>query len=191
MSDEAPAAAVVARSATFARLLADDLGGARAALDRARRVGASESDCAALGAWLELKAGREPAPLAADSLSLIALMLEALLRVHDFTNFESLLGLLTRLPVGERQRRELLAQMYLRRGFLRSAGREWLTVCEQEPDAAALIGLANVALADGRVDTAATFAAHALQLEPGNDSARRLLEITADAAHTAPAAAAA
>lgn len=189
VADDAPAAAVVARSGTFACILADDLHGAQVTLERARRVGVSDGDCAALAAWLDLKSGRTPNPLPAQALSLTALMLEATLRVHDFANFESLLGLLAHLPIAERERRELLAQMYLRRGFLRSAGREWLVVCEREPDAAGLVGLALVALADGRAETATTFASHALKLEPDNATARKLLERTAGAALTTAAAA--
>ena len=104
-------------------------------------------------------------------------MLESLLRVQDFENFESLLPLLNRMPVAERERRELLAQMYLRRGFLRSAGREWMAVCEQQTDVRALVGLAHVALANEQAETAAAFAAQALTLEPLNEGARKLQEL--------------
>ena len=97
-------------------------------------------------------------------------MLESLLRVQDFENFEKLVPLLNMTPLAERERRELLAQMYLRRGFLRSAGREWMAVCEQQPDVRALVGLAHVALANGQTETANTFAENALALDPGNES---------------------
>ena len=127
--------------------------------------------------WLAAQRGAlTPAPSAAG-LALLALMLESLLRVQDFENFESLLPLLHRMPVPERERRELLAQMYLRRGFLRSAGREWMAVCEQQPDARALVGLAHVALANDQAEAAVTFASQALSLEPGNETARKLLEL--------------
>jgi hypothetical protein len=117
------------------------------------------------------------APPPAAGLKLLTLMLESLLRVQDFANFESLLPLLEKMPVAERERRELLAQTYLRRGFLRSAGREWMAICEQQPDARALVGLSHVALGNGQPDTAATFAQQAIGLEPENEGAKRLLEL--------------
>jgi Tfp pilus assembly protein PilF len=101
-------------------------------------------------------------------------MLESLLRVQDFENFEKLVPLLNTTPLAERERRELLAQMYLRRGFLRSAGREWMAVCEQQPDVRALVGLAHVALANGQSAAASTFAENALALDPENETARKL-----------------
>jgi hypothetical protein len=65
--------------------------------------------------------------------------------------------------------------MYLRHGFLQSAAREWMAVCEHEPDARALLGLARVAAAHGMPEDAATFAAQSLVLDPDNDAARALL----------------
>jgi hypothetical protein len=93
--------------------------------------------------------------------------------------------------VAERERRELLAQMYLRRGFLRSAGREWMAVCEQQPDVRALVGLGNVALANDQVETAATFASQALSLEPLNEAARTLLGLASQRTSDVPQPAAA
>ena len=45
-----------------------------------------------------------------------------------------------------RERRELLAAMYLRRGFLESAADEWIAAVQEDgADARALFGLAQVA----------------------------------------------
>ena len=171
------AVTVVVRSELFARLLTHDLSGAERALSRAEQAGLPKADRELFAAWLAAARGTvAPAPPAA-ALPLLGLMLESLLRVQDFENFESLLPLLNRMPVAERERRELLAQMYLRRGFLRSAGREWMAVCEQQADARALVGLAHVALANEQAEAAATFAAQALTLEPLNEPARRLQEL--------------
>jgi glycosyltransferase involved in cell wall biosynthesis len=175
--DDAEGAVVVVRSQLFGLLLARDKAGTEAALARADRVDLPTSERELYASWLAIQRGDAAAAPPAASLPLLSLMLESLLRVQDFENFEALLPLLHKTPIAERERRELLAQMYLRRGFLRSAGREWIAVCEQQADARALVGLAHVALASGQSDTAATFAQQALGLEPGNEGAAKLLEI--------------
>jgi thioredoxin-like negative regulator of GroEL len=113
-----------------------------------------------------------PAP---EAVPLLAVMLEALLRVHDFDAFEDLLGLLHRSRLGERERRELLAEMYLRRGFATSAAEEWISVCRRRPDVRALLGLARVAAARGMSREASEFAAAVLERDPGNEAAAGLL----------------
>ncbi len=105
----------------------------------------------------------------------LELMLEALLRVHDFKSFEVLLGALELTPLQPRKRRELLARMYLRRGFLASAAQEWMAVCEREPDVQALLGLARVAAARGMAHEMSDFAAAALSRDPDNEDAASLL----------------
>jgi len=102
-------------------------------------------------------------------------MLEALLRVQDFKAFEALLGALQRTPLGGRERRELLAEMYLRRGFAASAAEEWMAVCRKEPDARALVGLARVAAATGMPREVSYFAAAAVSRDPDNEAAAGLL----------------
>ena len=63
-----------------------------------------------------------------------------------------------------------------RRGYLESAGDEWLAVCEETgPDARALVGLAQVALGRGLKDDALVFAEEARELEPGNPIATQLV----------------
>jgi cytochrome c-type biogenesis protein CcmH/NrfG len=102
-------------------------------------------------------------------------MLEALLRVHDFEAFETLLGVLQRTPVTQRERHELLAEMYARRGFVASAAQEWMAVCRQKPDARALLGLARIAAARGMRREASELATAALSHDPCNDAATSLL----------------
>ena len=102
-------------------------------------------------------------------------MLEALLRVQDFDAFELLLGLLGRAPLEERERRDLLAEMYLRRGFAASAAKEWMTICREEPDAGALMGLARVAVVRGMSREAGIFADAALMHDPDNEAAASML----------------
>jgi glycosyltransferase involved in cell wall biosynthesis len=182
VSEDGEAAVVVVRSELFARLLARDAHGAQVALQRAERVGLPAGERGLYSSWLAQQRGEAVPQPPIQGLSLLELMLESLLRVQDFENFEALLPLLEQTPIAERERRELLAQMYLRRGFLRSAGREWMAVCEQQADARALVGLAQVALGNGQPEAAETFAAQALALEPGNAGARRLRELAAERA---------
>ena len=73
--------------------------------------------------------------------------------------------------------------IYLRRGFLESAGDEWIAVCEETgPDARALVGLAQVALGRGMPEDALVFAEEARELEPGNPIAKQLVDALAAAA---------
>lgn len=167
-------AVVALRSELFGRLLDGDLGGADTALARAPEVGLPEHEQALYRRWLARARGQEHAPAPPAAVPLLARMLESLLRVQDFEHFESLLELLRETALPEREQREMLAQMYLRRGFLRSAGREWMSICEHRPDVRALVGLAHVALANDQRETAVTFANQALALDPGNEVARRL-----------------
>jgi glycosyltransferase involved in cell wall biosynthesis len=176
IDDESEAAVVVVRSELFALLLTRDHLGAERALERGGRIGLPVGERDLYASWLAEQRGETVPPVPADGVALLELMLESLLRVQDFENFEALLPLLERAPVAERERRELLAQMYLRRGFLRSAGREWMAIVEKQPDARALVGLAHVALGNGQPEAAETFAGEALGLEPLNDAARKLRE---------------
>ncbi len=103
-------------------------------------------------------------------------MLEALLRVQDFDAFELLLGAARqRRRLSERERRDLLAEMYLRRGFAASAAKEWMTICREEPDAGALMGLARVAVVRGMSREAGIFADAALMHDPDNEAAASML----------------
>jgi tetratricopeptide (TPR) repeat protein len=96
----------------------------------------------------------------------VAALLEALLGVEAFEAFERLLPALDAVGLPARERHELLAGIYLRRGFLESAADEWVAACEEEgaPDAAALGGLARVAAARGLGEDARLLAAEAEKL---------------------------
>ncbi|WP_259313393.1 glycosyltransferase [Capillimicrobium parvum] len=181
MVDAAAAcAADAARSAAFARLAAGDATGAARVLDHARTVGLPAGEVALLDAWragLAGEAGSGPAPLPAAATEPLMTMLEALLRVTDVDAFATLVGLVDALPLADRERRERLARLYLRRGFLESAADEWIAVVREGPaDADALAGLGWVAVGRALPEDALLFAQEALSLDPGHPAALRILE---------------
>ncbi len=170
-----PLGEVARRTELFARLASGE-SSIEAALEGARAAGMAEPEIDLFRAWHELAAsGTTEIEPAAEAVRPLVVMLEALLRVQDFQTFEVLLGALERTPVSERERRELLADVYLRRGFASSAAQEWMAVCEREPDARALLGLARVAAARGMAREAEDFAAAALERDPDNAQAASLL----------------
>ncbi len=173
----APAAPLAARSELFGRILAGDLDGARGALQRAESAGMPPAEIAVFRSWLACRLGAaEPAHVPVQAAPLLASMLESLLRVQDFQSFETLLPVLAGSAVPPREQRELLAQIYRRRGFLRSAAREWMAVVGERPDARALLGLAQVSLANGQPGPAETFASQALTLDPECTAAAAILD---------------
>jgi tetratricopeptide (TPR) repeat protein len=174
-----PLAVIACRTELFARIAGGEGSDGTAtddALARARVAGMPAAELDLLTAWHELASdGETAATVSAEALPLLATMLEALLRVQEFELFEGLLGLLARTPLRTRARRELLAAMYLRRGFAASAAEEWMAVCREQPDAGALLGLARVAAVRGMAREASEFAAAALSHEPENRAAASLL----------------
>jgi len=176
LPDEDPLAVAARRTELFARLAGSQADEVGATLERARASPMEGTELELFSAWRELALSGETAvELSAAAVPALALMLEALLRVHDFEAFEVLLGALERTPLPARERRELLAGMYLRRGFPASAADEWLAVCAEEPDVAALLGLARVASVRGMTSEMGEFAAAALEREPDNADAASLL----------------
>ena len=168
------------RTELFARVAGGDLEGAATALDAARAAGLPHPDCALFAAWLRLAGGVEPGgrsvgPLPSSAGDLLAVVLEALLRVEEIDHFAMLAPLVETVGLPWRDRRELLAGMYLRRGYLESAADEWIEVCETAgPDVPALIGLAKVALAQGLDEEALMLADEIQALEPAHPAAARL-----------------
>jgi glycosyltransferase involved in cell wall biosynthesis len=163
-----PWAPAAARTAGFAVLAADasdaDVG---ATLTWARQTGLPEGEALALEGWLASRSGAAPAPasIPADGAALTITMLEALLRLEAFELFATLLPVADALALPLRDRREVLARMYLRRGFLESAGDEWVaSIQEQGPDVAALTGLSEVAAARGLDEDAELLAGEARAL---------------------------
>jgi tetratricopeptide (TPR) repeat protein len=176
ISEDDAFAALACRIELWGRIAGGDLKGANAAAERATRAGVPPAQLEVFAAWLELAGGvEEPRSLPVAATPLLGVILETLLRTHDFEAFEKLTLLLERSALPPRERRELLASMYLAHGFLPSAAAEWMAVCESRPDARALLGLARVASAHGELGDAAVFAAEALRHDPSNAAAQELL----------------
>jgi tetratricopeptide (TPR) repeat protein len=175
----------------WGRIAGGDLDGARAAIAHAVERGVRSHELELFEGWMELAGGeREPRGLPVTATPLLGVILETLLRAHDFETFELLAGLLGRSAFPLREQRELLAGMYFDHGFLASAAQEWMAVCESEPDARALLGLARVASANGQFEDAAVFAAEALKLDPTSSPARTILDRCPAAPELQPAGAA-
>lgn len=174
--DGEPAAGAARRGELFGRLVLGDLDEAGAVLARARaELPPGEGEL--FEAWLGAAAG-DPLPdtLPGHSVQLLVTALEALLRVREVDVFALLVPLVDRVGLSPRDRRELLASMYMRRGYLESAADEWISVIQElGPDAPALTGLALVAKAREMPDDALLFAREARELDPGYLAASRLL----------------
>ena len=175
---EDPLAIMACRSELFARLAGGDLVGAGAALARTQGTEMIPAESDLFTAWFELAGGRgSEIELSTETLGLLGTILEALLRVHDFDVFEVALGLVAQTVLSSRERREMLGEIYLRRGFAASAAEEWLAVCGEQPeDVRALFGLARVAERQGMAAEALDFAQAALAVEPEHAAAAALLE---------------
>jgi len=181
-------AGLARRIELWGRIAAGDLEAARSVTLRAARAGVSQPQLEVFAAWLELAGGaEEPRSLTVAATPLLGVILETLLRAHDFEAFEKLTVLLERSALPTREQRELLASMYLAHGFLASAAKEWMAVCESRPDARALLGLARVAAAHGELGNAAVFADEALRHDPANAAARELLARCSTANEPEPA----
>jgi tetratricopeptide (TPR) repeat protein len=166
-------AAAAAGIELFARAAGGDAAGLEAALGRGCEAGVPDHELALYNAWRAvLGGGAAPASLPLRAALTALAGLEAFLRVQDFDNFAVLHDLYGRVELSERERRELLARIYLRRGYLDSAAEEWIAAGGGDPDAPALIGLSQVALAQGMHDHALALAADALILEPNAEVAR-------------------
>ena len=181
---DSPFAPAAARASAFAALAAGDAATAGAVLARPAIARLAHAESALLRSWRDAAAGAEPPatlPAAAGDPAIV--MLEALARVEAFDAFEVLAARYDTIALPWRERRERIAGVYLRRGYLESAADEWIAVCDADgPDAAALLGLAQVAWARGMDDDARVFAEEARELDPGHAGAARLLDHLATAA---------
>jgi len=169
---EVPAGAACAGAAAVTEafaLVAGDRGAeVPALLERTRDAGTHPAERTLLAAWALLEQGAPlPAAVPAGAGILLLTVLEALLRTEQVDRFVRLLPALERVEgLAPRLRRQLLAEMYLRRGLLESAADEWIGVVQElGPDADALRGLAVVAECQGEADDAAMFAAEADALQ--------------------------
>ena len=176
-------APLAASSQLFGAIMAGDEQAYADGIDRARAAEVAPAHVQVFEAWHAVQGdGEAPRTLAADAAPLVATILEALLRVEEFEAFEKLVALVDACPLAQRERHELLAQIYFRRGYLESAADEWVAACQpQGPDARALIGLAQVAYAREMPEDAAVFASEAQAIEPGHAGAARLLAALAPA----------
>lgn len=155
---DTPVGTMASRSALFAALASAEP--EQADIDRARKyaVAASmpEPELALFDMWatgVQSRSTLNPA-----TAPLIVVMLEALARVEAFESFERLAAALDAVDVPERERREMLAGVYLARGFVELAANEWIGVVEKfGPDRRAMSGLAMVAELQGLDDDAAIF----------------------------------
>jgi tetratricopeptide (TPR) repeat protein len=171
---DSPLAAAAASAELFAHAAARDGSALARVSQTAPERGVPTFDVDLYRAWGASIAGRQlPAAVPGAAAQTAFTALEALLRVVDVEAFATLHPVVDRLQIDPRERREALAQMYLRRGFLDSAAEEWIAVAQAAPDARALVGLAQVALAQGLEEDARTFAREALAVEPGNRAAAR------------------
>ncbi|HEY2869167.1 MAG TPA: glycosyltransferase [Gaiellales bacterium] len=169
---DSPLAARAAEAVVFASALLGRPDDMNAAVERAA-ASLVDADADLYRAWATaIRGGRPPAALGTAAGPTAVRLLEALLRVTETRAFTTLLGVFERVQLPERERRELLATMYLRRGFLESAADEWIAVATTQPDASAMLGLAQVALARGYDQDAVDFAAEAVRLEPQFEGAR-------------------
>jgi tetratricopeptide (TPR) repeat protein len=165
---DSPWAPAAARTAAFSTLAAGaPAAEVRATLAWAAEAGLPDGEIRALEGWHAVQSGAAPseASIPASGAGLTLTMLEALLRLEAFELFATLLPVAEALALPMRDRRELLARMYLRRGFLESAGDEWVAaIHESGPDVAALSGLSEVAAARGLDEDAELLAAEARAL---------------------------
>jgi tetratricopeptide (TPR) repeat protein len=176
LSPEDPLAVMASRTELFAHIVGGDFKRARQALDLVGATGMQAEEVELFTGWLELASdGQTTVSPTAEAVALVRVILEALLRVQDFQAFETLLELLRRTSLTQRQQRHLLADMYLRRGFLASAAEEWMAICAEEPDVPALQGLARIAGARGMIPEAIDFASAALARDPANQPLATLL----------------
>jgi glycosyltransferase involved in cell wall biosynthesis len=171
----APFADAARRTELFATIVSGDAAAAAGAAGRAA-ADLSPIELAGYDAWRRLAAGETAvAPVPTAGVASLVVAFEALLRVEEFDAVAPLITAIEQSAMPARARRELLAGVYLRRGFLESAGDEWMAaVKEGTPDADAFVGLAQVAWGLGAYEDAIVFAREAADLDPHHRGAAGL-----------------
>jgi tetratricopeptide (TPR) repeat protein len=168
---DSPVAAAAVRSELFALGAAGEIERLRSAARRAEG-----GDRAFYEAWATaLAGGTLPAAIPLAAAPAAATALEALLKVEEIDAFAAVVPVYQRIALPAAERAEVLARIYFRRGFLDSAADEWIDAYERQPEARQLVGLAQVAYAKRLPEDALELARGALQLEPGNEDAARLV----------------
>ena len=162
-----PCGEAAARTRAFACLAGGDPDGARLALSPL-----AAGDRAAYDAWRALLTG-DPAPaLPAAAAAPLLTALGALLHLENYEAFGTLLPAWDQVALPARQRDELLAELYQRRGYLESAAEQWIAIVEHSgPDTHALQALAEIAAARGFHEDAAVFAQEAGRLSASSAAA--------------------
>ena len=171
-----PSAGAARRTEAFGLLVSGELEAAERVLERSREE-LQPGEPELFAAWLAAARGEAlPEALPGQSAQILNTFLEALLRLREVDAFGLLVPLIERVGLSPRDRRELLASMYMRRGYLESAADEWISVVQElGPDAPALTGLALVAKAREMPDDALVFAREARALDPAYAAATQLL----------------
>jgi tetratricopeptide (TPR) repeat protein len=147
----------------------------QAALGRATSAGLSAAEAGVFETWAAIAQGdtdTKPVPVAGAPL--LAVILETLLHGADGERFVALLPALERSQLHRREQHELLAQMYLKHGLIDRAAQEWIAAASEAPDVRSMVGLAQVALAQGMDEDAANFVTAALELDPTSAQAKAL-----------------
>jgi tetratricopeptide (TPR) repeat protein len=178
IAEDDPFAGLACRIELWGLIASGDVVTAQAATERAARAGVPKAELRTFAGWLAVANGTPEhglPSLPVASTPLLGVILETLLEAHAFEQFEKLANLLRRSALAQREQRELLATMYLKHGFLQSAAREWMAICESGPDVRALLGLARVAQANGQLEDAAVFAGEVLKADPTSAGARQVL----------------
>jgi glycosyltransferase involved in cell wall biosynthesis/predicted Zn-dependent protease len=157
---QAACAGAAQRTELFARLVEGP------DADAAAATALPETERAVFAAWAAARSGAAVATALPAAAALPVLtMLDALARLEAFDAFAALVAVLERVGVPELDRRQALAELYLRHGYVDLAGEEWLAICDSYgADARSLRGLAAVAAARGMDEDARVFEAEAAQL---------------------------
>jgi tetratricopeptide (TPR) repeat protein len=173
------ASAALLRSRLFCQLTLNQTMAAQQSISSATELGMEADQQQAFSAWADLQSGLSPDSLSAEvGLELLAL-LPAALQLKEVDAAEALIVLtsMSNLPAG--QKNQLSAEAFLHCGYLDSAAEAWLSSIDQlGPDAESLFGLAQIALAQGRVDEARALSQDVLSLDQQHASAKLLLENT-------------
>jgi len=174
---DAVLAATAAGAELFALAAAGDGAELEPRIGEAEQLGVSWAEAELYRGWAAILNGSAPPrSLPADALPTANRVFEALLRVREVDGFVRALPLWGAIGADAREKRELMARMYFRRGFLESAADEWIAVATTVPDARALLGLSQVAVARGFHADAAAFAREAISLDPTHVESRLMLD---------------
>ncbi|HET8536482.1 MAG TPA: glycosyltransferase [Solirubrobacteraceae bacterium] len=162
-----PCGEAAARTRAFACLAGGDADGAQLA-----SAPLATGDRAVYDAWRSLLAGAPAPALPATAAAPLLTALGALLHLEHYEAFGTLLPAWDQVALPARRRRELLAELYQRRGYLESAAEQWIAIVEHSgPDALALQALAEIAAARGFHEDAAVFAQEAGRLSASGAAA--------------------